>query len=73
MSNDVILVKLLNGPTTRAELGATFPRIENLVAAGFIQSRRVVVTGQRGRPAKLFALTSKGRGRAKRVADKVAA
>lgn len=71
MSNNDALVKLLEGPTTRNDLGITHYQMTKLIEAELVANRRVLRTERRGRPAFILALTSKGRGRAKRAASKL--
>ena len=73
MSNSTeVLVRLLDGPHTRQELGITHYTMVRLLEDELVSNKRVVQTGRRGRPAYLLALTPKGRGRARRAAAKVA-
>ena len=78
-----IMFKLLEGPATLNALGVSRFRIKSLVDGELVHSkgtqRHVIGTDDegnevfgRGRPANVYALTSKGRSRAKRLAKKIA-
>lgn len=47
------------------------PYMDRLVKDGLVKAVAVVKSGKRGRPANVYAVTDKGRGRAKRAAVKV--
>lgn len=68
VSGDSVLVKLhrLKTATTK-ELGATASSVSALVTAGYITAQGYRKTGKRGRPGRVFTLTSKGRSKAARL------
>jgi predicted ArsR family transcriptional regulator len=70
-----ILVDLLNAgqPSTAADLSTNSIYMGRLIARDLIKVKDQVNSGRKGRPAHIYALTAKGRGRAKRAASKVAA
>lgn len=72
-----LMIKLLDGPSTLNALGSSRFRVKYLVDEGLVHAkatqRNVIGTDDegnevfgRGRPAKLYSLTGKGRARAKR-------
>lgn len=71
MSNTDVLVRLLDGPATREDLGLSLYRVNALASKEGVITKgaKVVRTGQRGRPSFTWRLTNKGRSRAKRLAS----
>lgn len=70
-----IMVDLLNAgqPSTAKDLGTNSIYMGRLAAQELVKVKDQVNSGQRGRPAHIYALTAKGRARAKRAAEKRAA
>jgi hypothetical protein len=67
-----VLVNLVNGPATAQEVQAGPSYLICLEDQGLVKRADTVKTGKPGRPAIKWALTDKGRKRAKRALAKVA-
>lgn len=67
-----ILVKLVQNasPATASDLDTNSIYMGRLVAYDLVKVKDTVKSGQRGRPAHVYAPTSKGRGRAQRAIAK---
>jgi predicted ArsR family transcriptional regulator len=65
--NVIVAVKQAGKPVTAAEVNTTSIVMGRLQKQGLVKVSAQVRSGQRGRPAHIYTLTDKGRGRAVRA------